>query len=179
MIGKLVPGIMLALGMAVLVFLILNYNFTLKAKSVLNSAAVTPTAEVKVNNDADEHGCSLGAGYSWCQAKQKCLKLTEEKCEVSDEELIKGALFEKNGWKDTDNITVTVTENDGKYAKGSAQTSGGGGYFFAEKVNGTWEIVADGNGMIMCAKLGKYPDFPKSMIPTCYDATTDKIIERN
>jgi hypothetical protein len=36
-----------------------------------------------VGNDKDEHGCIGSAGYSWCEAKQKCLRSWEEKCENS------------------------------------------------------------------------------------------------
>lgn len=35
-----------------------------------------------VGNDRDEHGCIPSAGYTWCEAKQKCLRLWEEKCEA-------------------------------------------------------------------------------------------------
>lgn len=30
--------------------------------------------------DRDEHGCIGSAGYTWCEAKQKCLRLWEEQC---------------------------------------------------------------------------------------------------
>lgn len=33
-----------------------------------------------VGNDFDEHGCKGSAGYSWCEAKQKCLRAWEEPC---------------------------------------------------------------------------------------------------
>ncbi|MFA4855374.1 MAG: DUF333 domain-containing protein [archaeon] len=33
-----------------------------------------------VGNDADEHGCIGSAGYTWCEAKQKCLRSWEENC---------------------------------------------------------------------------------------------------
>jgi len=32
-------------------------------------------------SDRDPHGCIGSAGYSWCEAKQKCLRTWEEKCE--------------------------------------------------------------------------------------------------
>ena len=35
-----------------------------------------------IGGDKDEHGCLGPAGYSWCEAKQKCLRTWEEKCEV-------------------------------------------------------------------------------------------------
>lgn len=33
-----------------------------------------------VGGDKDEHGCIGSAGYSWCEAKQKCLRIWEENC---------------------------------------------------------------------------------------------------
>ena len=33
-----------------------------------------------VGNDRDVHGCIGSAGYSWCDAKQKCLRVWEENC---------------------------------------------------------------------------------------------------
>ena len=33
-----------------------------------------------VGNDRDIHGCIGSAGYSWCEAKQKCLRIWEEPC---------------------------------------------------------------------------------------------------
>lgn len=33
-----------------------------------------------VGGDKDEHGCIGSAGYSWCQEKQKCLRVWEETC---------------------------------------------------------------------------------------------------
>lgn len=36
-----------------------------------------------VGNDRDTHGCIGSAGYSWCEAKSKCLRPWEEKCETA------------------------------------------------------------------------------------------------
>ena len=33
-----------------------------------------------LGGDKDEHGCIPSAGYSWCEAKQKCLRTWEENC---------------------------------------------------------------------------------------------------
>ncbi len=33
-----------------------------------------------VGGDRDEHGCIGSAGYSWCELKQKCLRVWEEPC---------------------------------------------------------------------------------------------------
>ncbi|MFH0927908.1 MAG: hypothetical protein V1821_00360 [bacterium] len=40
------------------------------------------TAPDLVGNDRDAHGCIGSAGYSWCPAKQKCLRSWEESCEA-------------------------------------------------------------------------------------------------
>lgn len=96
----------------------------------------------------------------------------------NDSALIKKALFSKNNWADDGSLTFTVSTNDGKYASGGVSAQGGGGYFFAAKVNGQWEIVADGNGTISCSSMAKYPDFPKTLIPECYNDQTQKIIKR-
>lgn len=34
-----------------------------------------------IGGDKDEGGCLAGAGYSWCEAKDKCLRVWEEGCE--------------------------------------------------------------------------------------------------
>jgi hypothetical protein len=33
-----------------------------------------------IGGDKDEGGCLIGAGYSWCEAKQKCIRVWEENC---------------------------------------------------------------------------------------------------
>jgi len=37
-------------------------------------------SEMMVGNDSDEHGCKASTGNSWCESKQKCLRLWEENC---------------------------------------------------------------------------------------------------
>lgn len=95
-------------------------------------------------------------------------------------ELIKQALIKKNNWTNFE-VEVTINKNDGTYAAGSVKEKGsmvGGGYFFAKKVNGDWIIVADGNGVITCASLVPYPDYPVSLISECYDEKTSTTIKR-
>jgi hypothetical protein len=38
-----------------------------------------------VGNDRDEHGCIPSAGYTWCEEKQKCLRIWEEKCDSNED----------------------------------------------------------------------------------------------
>ncbi|HPA25866.1 MAG TPA: hypothetical protein PLK76_03860 [bacterium] len=40
--------------------------------------------EQVIGGDKDEHGCLIAAGYSWCEAKQKCLRVFEEGCSLED-----------------------------------------------------------------------------------------------
>lgn len=98
----------------------------------------------------------------------------------SDEELIKEALVAKHGWN-ADEIRVTVSKNDGTYATGSvgpATPGPGGGMFFAKKVNGNWQIVFDGNGIVTCDDLANYSDFPNTLIPQCYDSSSGNMVTR-
>jgi len=48
--------------------------------------------DVWVGGDRDEGGCLIGAGYSWCEPKQKCLRVWEEPC--TDEDLVRNYLSE-------------------------------------------------------------------------------------
>jgi hypothetical protein len=41
--------------------------------------------EPVIGGDKDAHGCLIGAGYSWCEEKQKCLRVWEENCTVQIE----------------------------------------------------------------------------------------------
>lgn len=40
--------------------------------------------EMIIGGDKDEHGCLGPAGYSWCEAKQKCLRTWEDPCIPED-----------------------------------------------------------------------------------------------
>lgn len=43
-----------------------------------------PTPEPEpalIGGNRDENGCLLGAGYSWCELKQKCLRIWDEPCD--------------------------------------------------------------------------------------------------
>ena len=82
---------------------------------------------------------------------------------------VKQALLDKNGWDpSTVEITLDSVESS-KYAKGAVRDvpAGGGGLWFAALVDGKWQIVWDGNGVIDCPSLDPYPDFPASMIAQC------------
>lgn len=49
--------------------------------TILNAnTAANLNATGVLGGDRDEHGCIGSAGYSWCAAKQKCLRTWEEDC---------------------------------------------------------------------------------------------------
>lgn len=139
-----------------------------------------------LGGDRDEHGCIPSAGYSWCEAKQNCLRVWEEPC-VSETDLpeaealeseIKDAIVAKYG-PSAQSLNITVSKLSGDYAQGGASEEGlGGGMWFAAKAGGKWQLVWDGNGIITCDDIADYPDFPDTMIPQCFDESTEQLIER-
>jgi hypothetical protein len=46
----------------------------------LNTTAPATTTAMMPGSDRDSHGCIGSAGYTWCEAKQKCLREWEESC---------------------------------------------------------------------------------------------------
>lgn len=38
-----------------------------------------------IGGDKDEYGCLIPGGYTWCEAKQKCLRTWEEECAGASE----------------------------------------------------------------------------------------------
>lgn len=91
--------------------------------------------------------------------------------------VIKAALIKKYGPNASD-INVTVSKTEGEYAKGMATEQGGGGMWIAARLNGSWTLVWDGNGIIYCTDISPFPEFPKDMVPECWDTTTNKLITR-
>ena len=66
------------------------------------------------------------------------------------------------------NIVINITAEDSTHAMGSVKMAVGepGGMFWAAKTNGTWTIVADGNGSVSCSLLNQYA-FPANMTTYC------------
>lgn len=90
---------------------------------------------------------------------------------------VKTALIAKHG-SDFSNLNYSINKVEGNYASGAVNGTGGGGMWFAAEVNGTWVIVSDGNGTTDCSSLTPYPNFPKDMIPECWDSSTNKLVTR-
>jgi hypothetical protein len=79
----------------------------------------------------------------------------------SDDELLRNALASHLG-TNASNLTITISQNTGSHARGGVDN----GYFLAAKVNGQWQIVADGQGTLNCQVVNQY-GFPASMVPEC------------
>ena len=47
------------------------------------NATQPPKNETVVGNDRDSHGCIGSAGYTWCEAKKKCLRTWKEPCSAA------------------------------------------------------------------------------------------------
>lgn len=146
------------------------------------------TTQAPLGGDRDKHGCIPSAGYSWCEAKKKCLREWEEECEevlmpTGDETesikaTIKTQLIAEHG-PDAENLTISVSKIDGAYAQGGASEPGvGGGMWFAVKTEAGWQLLWDGNGVVTCESIADYPEFPASLIPECYDGVTQNMVTR-
>jgi hypothetical protein len=151
-------------------FLSQKYNFKIETKTP--TLTVTPTKNQEpfnVGGDSDEHGCKASAGNSWCEVLKKCVRPWEEPCQEknnNDEADIKAALVKKHGWN-SDEIIVTVSDNNGSYARGGVKEKSsevGGGMFLAMKKSGAWEIIFDGNGSVDCNQLKNIYQFPQSIL---------------
>ena len=179
---NILPVLIVVLLVGVIVLLLniktsLNRNTLPKNPSTENTTQTNGTGATEPNKQLiggqkDEHGCLIAAGYSWCEAKQKCLRTWEEPCVSSQEEeqilvnAMREAIVAKRG-PTANQLTFKVSKVEGDYASGSASASGGGGMWFAAKVNGKWTLVWDGNGAILCKDLEPYPNFPSDLIPEC------------
>lgn len=67
------------IGIAILVVLVVGGIIYQTAQK----PAASPDTRQLVGGDRDAHGCIPSAGYSWCEAKQKCLRVWEETCETA------------------------------------------------------------------------------------------------
>ncbi|MGI5841070.1 MAG: hypothetical protein ACOX6N_02575 [Patescibacteria group bacterium] len=114
-IGIVLIGILILTG-------VVAYQMATKPKEISVAGEITPTVaeDELVGADRDEHGCIGSAGYTWCEAKQKCLRIWEEECGDSEEDKaqIAQALAKKHS-KNIEEVTVTFREKNEDYAFGS------------------------------------------------------------
>lgn len=55
-----------------------------KIDTSINNQNQNGNSEQIIGGDKDEHNCLIAAGYSWCESKQKCLRVFEEACSIED-----------------------------------------------------------------------------------------------
>ena len=158
----------------VLISCLILSGCTLGTKKESIMVTPTPSSEVPkeqlVGNDEDEQGCKASAGYSWCQIKQKCLRIWEEKCEEevveeNTKETVTKLLVEKYNWE-KDKVSVQVNKEIGDFASGSVGFGSelGGGGWLAKRIDSRWRLIWDGNGAVDCQNLRNEHQFPDEIL---------------
>ena len=94
---------------------------------------------------------------------------TETAPAKTDEQLMTEAMAARHS-KTVAETDLSINENNGTYASGVVKFSGeiSGAWWLAAKTSGSWVIVADGNGVVMCSDIAGY-NFPESMVPECWN----------
>jgi hypothetical protein len=121
-----------------------------------------------IGGDKDAHGCLPAAGYSWCEVKQKCLRVWEEPCDATATEATR--CTDSDGGKNIyvrgvattkDSIhggTIHMTsddctiKDDTDYVIGAASCSGNNCYInesYCEEAK-IWTGTVDGHEYIEC-----------------------------
>jgi hypothetical protein len=80
---------------------------------------------------------------------------------------VKAGLVAEHG-PDASTLVITVDKIAGNYAEGEASATGGGGMWLATKLTGTWKLVWDGTGSVLCSSVNPY-NFPTTMVQECWD----------
>ncbi len=152
-----------------------KYFFNILPKNSLPARVTKPM----VGNDRDSHGCIGSAGYSWCQAKQKCLRTWEEPCisnsptpTIDEAESLKAAIKDQltaSHGSFGRGLVISITKIEGNFARGLASESGGGGIWLAKKIDGDWKIVFEGNGIPDCNSLKTTYLFPQDLLQNICD----------
>jgi hypothetical protein len=87
--------------------------------------------EKAIGGDKDEHGCLIPAGYTWCEVKQKCLRVWEENCSsnitVGGEKDEHGCLVAAGySWCEAKNKCIRMWEGYCPLTKSLCEQFGGG-----------------------------------------------------
>lgn len=53
--------------------------------SIFGCLGASPQGPAAPGSDADSHGCIASAGYTWCDASQKCIRSWEENCTAAQQ----------------------------------------------------------------------------------------------
>lgn len=75
---------MSAIVIIVVVACLLATGIFIYKRGLVPKSEPKPGPENPIGGDTDEHGCLIAAGYSWCEVKQKCLRIWEESCVAAE-----------------------------------------------------------------------------------------------
>lgn len=81
----LLIGLAAAALIGLLIFGYFYYNSKEKTGENANLIQETENTNQLIGGDTDEYGCLIAAGYSWCESKEKCLRVWEEECPEAEE----------------------------------------------------------------------------------------------
>ncbi|MFC1615861.1 S-layer homology domain-containing protein [Patescibacteria group bacterium] len=91
---------------------------------------------------------------------------------------IRVALEAYNPGYDYSDAIVSVYEQDDTYAYGGVgESAGGGAIWYAVYDVGGWFIIGVTQDLLPCSAIMAH-DFPLSMLPACYDETTETAVDR-
>lgn len=149
----LIIALIAVLAIAAGIFYVLySGNF---GQEVVNENENENTNEQLIGGQKDAHGCLIAAGYSWCETKQKCLRIWEEPCyEAEEAALAKIFSTEHNETIARTHIRVNIMRDN--FAAGSisfGEVAGEGGAFLARLSDGEWTVDYEGNGSVDCEKI--------------------------
>lgn len=137
------------------------------AESSQESDSVPVENNTMLGGDRDEHGCIGSAGYTWCEPKEKCLRIWEEECYENLEQEIEYLLAEKHNTSAED-VHVTIDKQYEKHASGSVSFGEGGvgekGMFLAAEIDNIWSVLFDGNGSVDCEQMRLQYGFPDEIL---------------
>ncbi len=158
--------ILILLGIAGGYYLGANYKLTLQPQTAENVTVTTPTATPTPMTEVMANTGTPSAAVVTPTVDETATVIAA----------VKAGLVAEHG-PDAASLTVTVSKIVGNFAQGSASASAGGGMWLATKLTGTWKLVWDGNGSILCATVNPY-NFPTTMVPQCWDDATQTTVTR-
>jgi hypothetical protein len=154
--------ILVLLGIAGGYYLGTNYKLTLQPQTAVSVTGIpTPTQSMEV---APSNGTQSAVITTPAQTTVSGQPVDDSAALIA---AIKAGLVAEHG-PDASTMTITVGKIAGNFAEGGAAASAGGGMWLAAKVNGTWHLVWDGNGSVLCSSVNPY-NFPASMVQECWD----------
>jgi len=141
-----------------------NQNANTNANANAN-VPITNTNEPLIGGQTDAHGCLIAAGYSWCESKQKCLRVWEEKCYDAEEAAL-AQIFSSEHEQTIAETNVKIFALQNNFASGTISfgpIGSEGGAFLARLVDGAWAVDYEGNGSVDCVKI-KALGYPEEVL---------------